>query len=251
MDPNNRRIIFHTNRIYLKRLVPERYQENGGHTEPECIFTLKNKANRSTLENQTIVIDVDILRALSQDWYIIVPTLPGSPELDIDLSSIPASILPAIETIIRNIGHIGYFDLVGPYIGDDDDDMDPIPPENARALEENHLQPPTSTSRIIIYLQKICNEEEGADEGLWLPDERLNFTIEFLEYLLKWATSKPSNGKKFERATVEQNLVNFKKNLNWLQGKQKKRAEKRKQEIWDNRRQSKRLRQGAGHSPRG
>jgi hypothetical protein len=168
-------------------------------------------------DEQKIVIDVNNLEELSHIWFIIIPTLGGTPELDINLSLFPPTILPKIENIIRNVGHMEYYEL-----GES---------ETARALIKDHLKPPTSTSRIMEYLQTIPTKEDGVDKGL-LPDERVDATIQFLTHLIKWTETEPYYAhtyREFERAEVKKKLKELHEKLIRLQGKQKeqKKAQKR------------------------
>ncbi|KAH8587329.1 hypothetical protein B0O99DRAFT_642092 [Bisporella sp. PMI_857] len=182
MASNNSNIIFYTNSLkYFHKLIPKKYHTNSESTEPKCAITLRD---RSLLQvnsiHQKVVIDVDEVERLSWLWPIVVPTLPGAPELNINLELVPKTILPTIESIISNIGHIEYYQLNA------SNDVGHISREKATALIKAHLQPVTSTSRIIEILDQIRVEEHSADKGVWVFDELLVAATKFLKALKDW-----------------------------------------------------------------
>jgi hypothetical protein len=224
MDPNDTSVVFHTNSPgYLDKLIPERYREKRESTKSMCIFALKDRSHihfEIKSQKQNIVIDVNVLEELSQIWHMVIPTLGGVPELKINLSLVPRAMLPTIENIIRNVGHMEYNELVGL-------------PENARLLKD-HLKLPTSTSRIIEYLQTIRTEEDGSEKGLWFPVERVNATIKFLAHLIEWTGTEAyyvHTKRQFERVAVEKNLERLTQDLKWFQEKQRKQEKKKPEEL--------------------
>ncbi|KAH8587860.1 hypothetical protein B0O99DRAFT_640755, partial [Bisporella sp. PMI_857] len=151
MAAHSSKIIFHTDSPeYLCKLIPK---------------------DRSLLQvnsiHQKVVFGVDVLDKLSWLGPIIVPTLPGAPELNINLDLVPTSVLPAIQNIIGNAGCIEYHQL------DSSDRVCHISPGEVTGNIEAHLQSPTNTSTIINVLHK----------GVWLFDEQLVAATEFLEAL--------------------------------------------------------------------
>ncbi|PVH73183.1 hypothetical protein DL98DRAFT_595278 [Cadophora sp. DSE1049] len=217
MHPEDRHIVFSTNSVqYLNKLIPKAYQNGCEPTGTELKFTLRNKLGSWQTHHET-VIDIGVLKELSRIWLIVVPTLPGVPGLDIELNLVPTTMLEAIEVIIGNLGHIERYDLVGPPPEDDE----PVGlNEDTRARLENQLRLPTSTSRIMEYLDK---EREGTNNGVRLPLERLNATIEFLIHLIKWTNSNKPNGT-YTGKTFEMDIEAHKLEplLGWFQETRKK-----------------------------
>jgi hypothetical protein len=234
MDPDHRSIVFYTNSPGYLKLIPERYREEQKPTKSMCKIALEDRSHtlyKTKSQKQNIVINVDILKELSQIWHMVIPTLSGVPELKINLSLVPTPMLPVVEYIIRNIGHMEYSKVVGVA-------------ENATALKD-HLKLPTSTSRIVEYLQAIRTEEDGAEKDLWLPVERVNAAIKFLAYLIKWTGTEGyyiHTRREFERAAVEKNLEQLTRDLKWLQEKQRKQKKKKPEELESRRSSRKRKR---------
>jgi hypothetical protein len=208
MAAHSSKIIFHTDSPeYLCKLIPKRYHTNGESTESGYAFTLRD---RSLLQvnsiHQKVVFGVDVLDKLFWLGPIIVPTLPGAPELNINLDLVPTSVLPAIQNIIGNAGCIEYHQL------DSSDRVCHISPGEVTGNIEAHLQSPTNTSTIINVLRQIRGEGHNADKGVWLFDEQLVAATEFLEALKVWA-SPEAYRQGFENKcgteAVTQNLDEF------------------------------------------
>ncbi|KAL5325371.1 hypothetical protein ACEPPN_006496 [Leptodophora sp. 'Broadleaf-Isolate-01'] len=172
---HGRGIVFVTNsKPYLDALIPQKYQILCDTATNDFTIALQDKsliAFGKAPQPQAIIVDIDDLQNISRHWLVIIPTLGGTPELVTRVNRAPVLWLPALEQIIKNIGHMSFYSLYEPLfdqIEDEQDDEqidggkydDERPPEIVSRLGNAYLRPPTCVVRVIAYL-----EGEKTDNG--------------------------------------------------------------------------------------
>lgn len=245
-------------------MIPEQYRPKQDRSNLDCesanpTFTIELRDRghiaygiKST--PQAIILDVNVLEKISCIWRIVIPTLAGFPELVILVNRAPAALLPALEQIIRNCGHMRYYSLhdsLYDYLEEEPDDNDtddeildnrPPPPIVSR-LENDYLKPTIGISRVKQYLD---SEKNDTVEGPWLPQERNKAMIRFLAEVIRWtnAPHNPYNPRKFQREEMKENLPLLSDELEWFKEREQKR--KKEDRLQEGRVRTLRKRKGRG-----
>lgn len=262
LDDYDRRVAFSTDsKSYLDQLIPKEYQD----FEPSNPrFTVKIGDRSYTAfgrkrDPQTITIDVDVLKEISQLWLLIIPTLSGFPELVIEVDLAPVTLLPALKQITQNIGHIGHYSLYSlshDSLDESDDDgsddeqrdnksddnePDGSKPDDDEVPLESYLKPPTSILRVLEYLERAKTDVDG---GLWSPQERNKAITLFLTTVERWtnAAHNQYDGGKFNKKEMKENLPLLIRDLEWFKARERKRKRDEKEKAKDNAERGKRVR---------
>lgn len=232
---HGRGIVFVTNsKPYLDALIPQKYQILCDTATNDFTIALQDKsliAFGKAPQPQAIIVDIDDLQNISRHWLVIIPTLGGTPELVTRVNRAPVLWLPALEQIIKNIGHMSFYSLYEPLfdqIEDEQDDEqidggkydDERPPEIVSRLGNAYLRPPTCVVRVIAYL-----EGEKTDNGIWPFRKRDEAIIRFLAQVEGWSSTlySPHNALYFERQELERNLPLLSRDLSWFRDREERR----------------------------
>jgi hypothetical protein len=229
---------------YLENLIPKQYRSISDREPFESTFTIELRdrfyiANATKPTPRAIILSIDKLKEISDPWWMVIPALKGAPELIISIDHAPDTLLPALERIIQNCGHMNYYSLYDIFYDCDDDDtadgvLDDDPPPTIVALEKKYLEPATSISKISLNLE---SEKISTVEGLWLPHERERTIIRYLNEVIRWTNAPHDryNEKKFEREEMRKNLSLLTSELDWFTDRMVKRDKDDKARVQNER----------------
>ena len=227
---------------YYDVLIPEQYRWNLDYDSAKPTFTIEVRDRghivfKTKPTPQAIILDIDVLEKISRIWCMVIPTLAGFPELIIPVNQVPTTLLPALEQIIQNCGHMSYYSLHDPlyhYLEEESDDndtddeiLDNGPPTIVSRLENNYLKPIIGISKVKQYL---VSEKNNTVEGPWLSQERNKAIIRFLAEVIRWTNAPHDryNSEKFERGEMEANLPLLSDELKWFKLREKNRKKEEK-----------------------